>query len=90
MAAAAVAGGTFAIAAGLSVSTNTINNQVAAYVDGSSVTSTNGALTITAIATGNVSATSVGIATAIAVIGVAAAGATADFDYHEHGAGLRQ
>ena len=78
VAAAAVAVGTIAIAAGLSLTSNTINNQVAAYVDGSSVKSADGGLTITASTTGNVSATSIGIATAIAVIGVAAAGAQAD------------
>jgi hypothetical protein len=78
VAAAAAAGGTVAVAAGLSLTSNSINNQVAAFVDGSSVKSAGGGLTITAITTGNVGATSIGIATALAIIGVAAAGAQAD------------
>ena len=77
VAAAALSIGTIAVAAGLSVTINTIDNQVAAYVDGSTVQSTNDALTLTSTATGTVSATSVGIATALG-IGAAAAGATAD------------
>ncbi len=43
VAAGSLAVGTFAIAAGLSVTLNTIDNQVSADVDGSSVQSTNGA-----------------------------------------------
>ena len=78
MAAAALAAGTIAVAAGLSLTSNTINNQVAAFVDGSSVKSVEDGLTITAMSTENVSATSIGIAAAIAVVGAAAAGAKAD------------
>jgi hypothetical protein len=74
--AAAVSASTIAIAAGLSIVFNSITNQIAAYVDGSSVTSTGGGLTIMACATESASATSVGIATALG-IGLAAAGATA-------------
>ncbi len=76
VAATALAAGTFAIAAGLSVVINSINNQLAAYVSGSSVKSTGGGLTMSATATESTSATSIGIATALA-IGAAAAGASA-------------